>query len=141
MNENAVASGAGQSVDPSLVTYTHIIYGLHAFSVVSGIVTSATIVGSFIFARPSIIAVIMNYARRSAVKGTYLESHFRWQIRTFWGAFIASCIVAIVSLPLVPLLLLGVGTWIVGAFIIGIWVIYRVARGWMALRDRRLMYA
>jgi uncharacterized membrane protein len=134
-----VASGAGQSVDPSLVTYTHIIYGLHAFAVVCGIVTSATIIGSFIFTLPSIIAVIMNYARRSAVKGTYLESHFSWQIRTFWGAFIASVIAALISWPL-ALIVIGIGLWMLAAFIIGIWVIYRVARGWMALRDAKAMY-
>jgi uncharacterized membrane protein len=139
MNQNTVATEAAQGVDPSLVTYTHIIYGLHALSVISGIVTSATIVGSFIFTLPSIIAVIMNYARRSAVTGTFLESHFRWQIRTFWFALLASVIVALISLPL-ALILIGIGLWMLGALIIGVWVIYRVARGWIALRDRRPMY-
>lgn len=139
MNQNTVVSGAGQSVDPSLVTYTHIIYALHAFSVVTGILTSATIIGSFFFTLPSIIAVIMNYARRSAVTGTYLESHFRWQIRTFWGAFIASVISALISLPL-ALILIGIALWVLAALVIGVWVIYRVARGWIALRDARPMY-
>jgi len=139
MNENAVASGAGQSVDPSLVSYTHIIYGLHALSVISGIATSATIVGSFIFTLPSIIAVIMNYARRSAVAGTFLESHFRWQIRTFWFALLGSVICGLISFPL-AFILVGFVTWWIGVLVIGAWVIYRVARGWLALRDRRPMY-
>jgi uncharacterized membrane protein len=138
MNENAVTSGAGTVVDPSLITYTHIIYALHAITVISGIATSATIIGSFIFGLPSIIAVIMNYAKRSDVRGTFLDSHFSWQIRTFWIAFISSVIAALISLPL-ALVLIGIGLWILFAFIIGIWVIYRVARGWMALRDRRPM--
>jgi uncharacterized membrane protein len=138
MNENAVTSGAGTVVDPSLITYTHIIYALHAITVISGIATSATIIGSFIFGLPSIIAVIMNYAKRSDVRGTFLDSHFSWQIRTFWIAFISSVIAALISLPL-ALVVIGIGLWILFAFIIGIWVIYRVARGWMALRDRRPM--
>ena len=140
MADSAITSGAGQAVDPSLVTYTHIIYGLHALTVISGIATSATIVGSFIFGLPSIIAVIMNYARRSAVAGTFLESHFRWQIRTFWCAFIASVIAALISLPL-ALILIGIALWMLAALVIGVWVIYRVARGWIALRDRRPLYA
>jgi uncharacterized membrane protein len=138
MNENAVTSGAGTVVDPSLITYTHIIYALHAITVISGIATSATIIGSFIFGLPSIIAVIMNYAKRSDVRGTFLDSHFSWQIRTFWIAFISSVIAALISLPL-ALVVIGIGLWILFAFIIGIWVIYRVARGWIALRDRRPM--
>jgi uncharacterized membrane protein len=140
MNENAVTSGAGTAVDPSLVTYTHIIYALHAITVISGVATSATIIGSFIFGIPSIIAVIMNYVKRSDVRGTFLDSHFSWQIRTFWGAFIASAIAALISLPLV-LILIGIPLWMLFAFLIGIWVIYRVARGWIALRDRRPMAA
>jgi uncharacterized membrane protein len=135
MNENAVTSGAGTVVDPSLITYTHI---MHAITVISGIATSATIIGSFIFGLPSIIAVIMNYAKRSDVRGTFLDSHFSWQIRTFWIAFISSVIAALITLPL-ALDVIGIGLWILFAFIIGIWVIYRVARGWMALRDRRPM--
>src|SRR5574337_429959 len=71
-----------------LVTLAHVIYALHAFAVVSGIVGSATVIGSFVASLPSILAVILNYARRGAVRGTWLESHFRWQIRTFWFALL-----------------------------------------------------
>ena len=75
-------------VDESLITYTHVIYALHALAVLIGITTVHTIVCSFMGGLPSIIAVIMNYARRSATVGTFLESHFRWQIRTFWFALL-----------------------------------------------------
>jgi uncharacterized membrane protein len=140
MNPNAIVSGtATAEADPSLVTYTHIIYGLHALTVISGIFTSATIVLSFVVGIPSIIAVIMNYARRSAVAGTWLESHFRWQIRTFWWAVAGTLVVAIISAPLM-LVLIGFVTWMIGAAAIGIWLIYRVVRGWIALRDRKPMY-
>ena len=67
-----------------LVSWTHVIYGLHALSLVSGIIGVATVVGAFLTGWPSIIAVILNYVKRGDVRGTWLESHFRWQIRTFW---------------------------------------------------------
>ena len=57
-----------RTADPSLVTLTHIIYGLHTASLVIGIVTAATIIGAFLFGIPSILAVILNYVRRSDVR-------------------------------------------------------------------------
>lgn len=127
-------------VDESLVTYTHVIYALHALSALIGVTSTATIVGSFIFGLPSIVAVIMNYARRWAVRGTFLDSHFRWQIRTFWFGALFACIVVLVSLPLM-LVLIGFATLPLGATLVGLWLIYRIVRGWLALRDRRPMYA
>jgi uncharacterized membrane protein len=125
---------------PSLVTYAHIIYALHAFAVVMGIATTAaTVVGGFIFSIPSIVAVIMNYARRSDVRGTWLESHFTWQIRTFWYALLWAVLIGLVGLVLM-VILIGFVVWWAGGIVLGLWIIYRVARGWMALRDRRPMY-
>ena len=124
--------------DPSLVTWTHVIYALHALSVLVGVTSAASIVGSFVFGVPSIVAVIMNYARRSDVAGTWLESHFAWQIRTFWTALLASILVLVLSAPLM-LVIIGFATAIAGFFLIGIWVIYRVVRGWLALRDVRTL--
>src|SRR5678810_1509828 len=68
----------------SLYDWTQIIYGLHTLSLLTGILGAATVVGAFLTGWPSIIAVILNYVKRSDVRGTWLESHFRWQIRTFW---------------------------------------------------------
>jgi uncharacterized membrane protein len=127
------------TLDESLVGYTHVIYALHAVSAVIGIATAATIVGSFFFGLPSIVAVILNYARRSAVRGTFLESHFRWQIRTFWFGLLATIIVIALSLPLL-LVLVGFITLPICIGVIGLWLVYRVVRGWLALRDRRPMY-
>ncbi len=127
-------------LDPGLVTYTNIIYGLHALSVLIGITGPATVVGNFVFGLPSIIAVIMNYVRRSEVRGTWLESHFRWQIRTFWFALLWIVVAGVISAPLVLLLGLGILTFFLAALIVAIWIVYRVARGWLALRDKRTMY-
>ncbi|MSQ20177.1 MAG: hypothetical protein EXR39_11650 [Betaproteobacteria bacterium] len=132
----APETGASRAVDSSLVTLTHVIYGLHAMSLLVGLLTAATIVGAFLFGIPSIIAVILNYVRRSDTRGTYLESHFRWQIRTFWFAalwfVIAFVLFATILLALLGFLLLGV---------VAIWVIYRVLRGWLTLNERHAMPA
>jgi uncharacterized membrane protein len=138
MTDNTGLTATGPTVSQELITYTNVIYALHATSVVLGLATSATVVGSFIFGIPSIIAVIMNYARISAVRGTFLESHFRWQIRTFWFAVLWSLIVAAVSAVLI-FILIGIATWLIGMACVALWVMYRVARGWLALRDRRAM--
>jgi uncharacterized membrane protein len=122
----------------SLVTWTHVIYALHAFSVLSGILSAATVVGSFLIGWPSIVAVILNYVKRGEVHGSWLESHFVWQIRTFWWGLLwfVLCFLFVV-------LTLGIGLIIVWlpAGILTIWIIYRVVRGWIALRDRRPLYA
>jgi uncharacterized membrane protein len=126
-------------VDESLITYTHVIYALHALAVLIGLSTFHTIVGSFIWGLPSIIAVIMNYARRSATIGTFLESHFRWQIRTFWFAVLWSVLIWAVAVPLM-LILIGIPLFIFAHVALGVWIAYRVVRGWLALKDKRPMY-
>jgi uncharacterized membrane protein len=131
--------GTGGTPDPSLITYTHAIYALHALSVFIGITSAATIVGSFVFGLPSILAVVMNYARQPEVEGTWLKSHFRWQIRTFWYALLWMFLAALFSAPLVLLLGMGILTFFLAAIIVGCWVIYRVLRGWFALRAGRAM--
>ena len=121
----------------SLLVVTHVIYGLHALSLITGIIGATTIVGAFLIGWPSIIAVIVNYVKRSEVRGTWLESHFRWQFRTFWfGALWAVLCVLFVMATL------GIGIFIVWLplGIVGLWFIYRIARGWLALIDRRGMY-
>jgi uncharacterized membrane protein len=125
-----------REVDPSLVSYTNVIYALHSLSVLIGLTSPVTVVGSFVFGIPSIIAVIMNYVRQTEARGTYLESHFSWQIRTFWFAVLWGLIIFGVSLVLM-LILIGFVTLPAGLALLGVWVIYRVIRGWLALRDRR----
>lgn len=126
--------------DSGLVTVTHVVYALHALSLVIGAFGAASIIGTFIFGWPSIIAVIINYVKRSEARGTWLESHFTWQIRTFWYALLWALLVALVSIPL-AFIIIGIGTWIVGMFVLGIWAIYRIARGWLALKDGRALPA
>ena len=128
----------GAAPAPSLVTLTHVIYALHALSLVIGAFGAASVIGSFLLGWPSIIAVIINYVKRGEVRGTFLESHFRWQIRTFWYALLWVLVAALISFPLMPVLV-GFVTWPVMMLALGVWAIYRIARGWLALRDRQPM--
>ncbi len=121
---------------PALVTVTHAVYALHALSRLIGIATAATIVGAFVFGVPSIVAVVINYLKRGEARGTFLESHFRWQIRTFWFALFwcllgAMLVVTLIGIPLAIALFLGAG----------VWTIYRIVRGWLALKEGKAMYA
>ena len=127
MQEPVPAPDLG-GVRPSLVQLTHLIYALHAIAVVVGVTSAATVAGGFVFGLPSLLAVFLNYLKRGDVAGTWLESHFRWQIRTFWFTALwlvvyGLLIVTIVGIPL---------AWMLIA-VLGFWVGYRVVRGWVAL--------
>ena len=121
----------------TLFSWTQGIYALHAFSLLTGILGAATVVGAFLTGWPSIIAVILNYVKRSEARGTWLQSHFRWQIRTFWYGLLWVCLCA-----LFVIMTLGIGILIawLPLGIVGLWFVYRIVRGWMALRDGREMY-
>jgi uncharacterized membrane protein len=124
--------------NPSLVRTTHITYALHAVGLALGIFGASTIVGAFL-GLPSVAALIINYVKRGDVRGTWLESHFTWQIRTFWWVLAWAVAIVLVSAPLVLLLGLGLVTGWVGLAVLGLWAIYRIARGWMRLNDRQPM--
>ena len=131
MNEPVPAPDL-QGVRPSLVQLTHVIYGLHAAAVVIGVTSSATVAGGFVFSLPSLIAVFLNYLKRGDVRGTWLESHFVWQIRTFWFTLLWLVVYGLLIITLIGIPL----AWILIA-LLGLWVGYRVVRGWLALSGVR----
>jgi uncharacterized membrane protein len=133
----AVVTGTAEPRE-SLVKIAHVIYALHAFSLLTGIIGVATVVGAFLTGWPSIIAVIINYVYRSDVRGTWLEPHFRWQIRTFWFGvlWVALCGLFVVATLGIGLLI----AWLPLA-LVGLWFVYRIARGWLRLMDHHPMYA
>ncbi|HAF56474.1 MAG TPA: hypothetical protein DCL01_14960 [Thauera sp.] len=122
---------AGQPSE-NMVTVTHLVYALHAFAVFSAVVGSATIIFSFVASLPSIAAVILNYWNQAAVRGTWLESHFRWQIRTFWFAvmWVAVSLLMVITV-------IGVPFAIALLLLAGLWILYRIVRGWWVLIQRR----
>ena len=120
----------------SLVRLTHVVYGLHAFSALMGMLGPALIVTTFLTGWPSIIAVIINYVKRGDTRGTFLDSHFGWQIRTFWYAVLWVLVMVVLILTIVGIPF----AWLTGV-IVGIWVLYRIARGWITLGNSRPMPA
>jgi uncharacterized membrane protein len=87
---------------------------------------------SFLFGITLIAAVMVNYIKRDDVKGTWLESHFRWQMRTFWYSLLWA-VVGIITY------LVGVGIIILAVDIV--WLLYRIIKGWIYLADGKEMYA
>ena len=118
----------------NLVLLTHILYALHALSVIMGLIGSAFVITAFLTGWPSIIAIIINYVKRDAVQYTHLDSHFSWQIRTFWFALLWMIIAVILFITVLGIVLSYIIT--IGA---GIWVSYRIIRGWIALNEGRPM--
>ena len=119
---------------PGMVNLTYLIYGLHLVSAFTGVMSSAFVVTAFLTGWPSLLAVILNYAKRSDTRGTYLESHFRWQIRTFWFALLWLLIgvllaVTVVGIPLAWMLVV----------VVGLWLLYRMLRGVLRLMDAEPM--
>jgi uncharacterized membrane protein len=117
-----------------MVTLAHVLYALHGFSALMGVLSTAFIVTAFLSGWPSIIAVIINYVKRGDARGTWLDSHFGWQIRTFWYALLWAVvagllILTVVGIPFAWVLLIGAGFW----------VLYRIIRGWIALAEAKPM--
>ena len=127
-----------QIVEPApsdgMVTLTHVLYAMHGFSALMGLLGSAFIVTAFLTGWPSIIAVIINYVKRGDTRGTWLDGHFGWQIRTFWYAvlWVVIAIILIFTLVGIPF------AWVL-TVLVGLWVLYRILRGWIALAQRRAM--
>lgn len=118
----------------SMVNVAHLVYALHAWSVLAGIVGAASIVGMFLTGWPSIIAVIINYVKRPDARGTWLDSHFGWQIRTFWYTLLWVVIAVVVAFTVIGLpFAIGI------AVVVSLWVIYRIMRGWLALASAKAM--
>lgn len=120
--------------NPNLVTLTYVIYGLHLFGVVTGLTTAAMVVTAFLTGWPSILAVILNYVKRGATRGTFLESHFRWQIRTFWFALLWFAVAGVLVLTVIGIPI----AWVL-AVVVGLWVAYRMVRGTLRLLNNQPM--
>lgn len=103
--------------EKSAKTLTTIIYALYAASLLVGIT--------------AIVAIVMNYVKKDDVAGTFLESHFRWQIRTFWFGLLWSIVGAI-------MFIIAIGWFVLAAN--GIWLIYRIVKGWLNLSENKPMY-
>ncbi len=109
------ASPPPPAPDPKyLIRITTVVYALQA--------------ASFLFGFSLIGGLLVNLIKRDDVRGTWLDSHFRWQIRTFWvtlGGLAAGSLTFVFT---------------IGYFILlatGIWLVYRIIKGWLFLAERR----
>lgn len=101
-----------------LKTLTLVVYGLQAASFLGGI--------------PPLVGIVVNNVKLDDVRGTWLESHFRWQIRTFWFGLLWAAI----GVLTLPLFLLGYPVLVAA----GVWLIYRIVKGGLNLMDGKEMY-
>ncbi len=98
-------------------TITTLIYVLYALSLFFGIT--------------GVAAIVMNYVKRADVAGTWLESHFKWQIRTFWYSVLWAAVGFLLTFVVVGFAVLFLDT---------VWFIYRVVKGWVNLSADKPMY-
>jgi len=96
---------------------TQLIYGLYAASLIVGVT--------------GLVGIILNYVKRDDVVGTMYESHFTWQIRTFWYSLLWF-VLGLLTVWLV----VGFFVWVAS----GIWFIYRIVKGWLRLSEGKPMY-
>lgn len=135
MAESVVVNQSEQSLLKTL----HVTYALHALGIGLGALGAATVLGSFIFGWPSIIAVIINYMKRGEARGSWMHTHVEWQIRTFWFALAWTAAVAIGGAILL-FVYVGILVWLIGFVVLSIWAVYRIARGWRRLYHGRPAY-
>ena len=123
----------------NMILVTQLVYILHGLSILIGLMTGGSVLSAFLFGWPSIIAVVLNYVMRGDARGTYLDSHFSWQIRTFWYGMIWTILVAIVGLILTAIVV-GPVIWWVGFLALRIWIGYRIVVGWLRLSQNRAIF-
>lgn len=97
-------------------TVVHFIYALYAASVINGLT--------------ALIGVIVAYVKRSEAAGTWLESHYEWQIRTFWWGLVFMLVGGVTAFVMIGFLIM---------FAAAVWVIYRVVKGWVRLNQSRAL--
>jgi uncharacterized membrane protein len=119
-DEHPQASGSNAAVDElrQAKNITMLVYALQA--------------ASFFFGITAIAAVIINYLKREDVQNTWLASHFRWQIRTFWFGLLWCAIGGLTVVVGIGFVMLGIA---------GLWLIYRVVKGWLRLSEGKEMYS
>lgn len=100
----------------SLRNLAQAVYILYALSYFTGIT--------------AIVGIIIDYVKMDDAAGTWLESHFRWQIRTFWFGLLWTVVGIVTSVVMVGFAIL---------FANFCWIIYRIVKGWLNLNDNKPM--
>ena len=115
MNETVDVSGAVAKTPEQLAglkNVTMVVYALQALS--------------FFWGVPAIVGIVINYVKREDARGTVYESHFDWQIRTFWWGLVWAVVGLLLAIVMVGFVVM---------FVAWIWMIYRVVKGWLKLTE------
>ena len=113
---NEIFEVPGDEKMKSLKSLTQVVYILYALSYFTGIT--------------AIVGIIINYIKKEEVAGTWLASHFDWQIRTFWYGLLWAVIGTATMVILIGFAIL---------FANFCWIIYRIVKGWLNLNENRPM--
>jgi len=87
---------------------------------------------SFLWGVTAIVGVVVNYVKRDDARGTVYESHFDWQIRTFWWGLLWGVVGVLL------IIVFGLGFLVM--FVAWIWAIYRVVKGWLKLSEGKPVF-
>jgi len=134
---SAPESGIAPSVpSSSLISMTLLVYALFGIAAVASFFSSGILAIWPLVGVVGIVGLIIAYVKRDEAAGTWLASHLRWLIRTFWFSLLWD-VIGFVVLFTLGLVLIGIpialGIWVAA----GIWLIYRLLRGYMLFKDSK----
>jgi uncharacterized membrane protein len=120
MEDTVIDAGSGKTSEElaGLKTITQVVYALQALS--------------FMFGVSALVGLIINYVKREDAVGTVYQSHFDWQIRTFWWGLLWGVLGC--------LLIIALGLGFLMLFVAWIWAIYRVVKGWLKLSEGKPVF-
>jgi uncharacterized membrane protein len=133
MTDAPVPPGASGVPAQALISITLVIYALFGVAAVAGLASSGFPLIAPLTGIVGIIAIILAYVKRGEAAGTWLASHYRWLIRTFWYSLlwgiVGALIFVLLAIIVIGLVILGIGyaIWVATT----IWVLYRLIRGYL----------
>jgi uncharacterized membrane protein len=133
---SAPETSATPSPSASLISTTLLIYALFGVAAVIALFSHGFPLVAPLMGIVGIVALILAYVKRSDAAGTWLASHYRWLIRTFWFSLLWGVIGGLVLVTL-GLILIGIPIAFAIWIITTIWVIYRLIRGYLLFNDSK----
>ena len=130
MTDAPVPPGGNGTPSPALISMTLVIYALFGVAAVAGLASSGFPLIAPLMGLVGFIAIILAYVKRGDAAGTWLASHYRWLIRTFWFSLLWGIIGAVIFVLLAIIIIglfIGYAIWVATT----IWVLYRLIRGYV----------
>jgi uncharacterized membrane protein len=130
MSDAAVPPVANGAPSPALISMTLVVYALFGVAAIAGLASSGFPLIAPLMGIVGIIAIILAYVKRADAAGTWLASHYRWLIRTFWFSLLWGIVGAVIFVVFAIILIglvVGYAIWVATT----IWVLYRLIRGYV----------